>query len=168
MPTSKKPRKRYRKKHTLQDPVGWLLEDMSLIYKDEQIRILAINHNALAELVHGRGTQYHWDVVTGALNTAIVLDEQCYESANFEPLNAALQAHCRCGVRKKKYGRFGYSGQDLSAVNYALEIHDEQMKRATFREIDRAIVETARRAKDPTRRISVEKMAKQEKEAEVA
>ena len=156
MATNKKPRKKYRPKNNLLDPVGWLLEDMSVVYKEEQLRILAINHNALAELVQGRGTKDHWEIVIGALNTAIVLDEQCYESAYFEPLNAALRAHCRCGVRKKKYGKFGYSGQDLAAVNYALEIHDEQMKRATFREIDKAIAESMRRAKDPTRRISVE------------
>lgn len=168
MPTSKKPRKRYRKKHTLLDPVGWLLEDMSLIYKDEQLRILAINHNALAELVQGRGTIDHWSIVTGALNCAVVLDEQCYDSMHHESLMEALRAHGRCGVRKQKHGSFGYTGPDLSAVNFALEIHDEQMKRATFREVDRAIAETQRRALDPNRRFSVAQMANQEKEAAVA
>lgn len=145
-----------------------MLEDMSLIYKDEQLRILAINHNALAELVQGRGTIDHWSIVTGALNCAVVLDEQCYDSMHHESLMEALRAHGRCGVRKQKHGSFGYTGPDLSAVNFALEIHDEQMKRATFREVDRAIAETQRRALDPNHHFSVAQMANQEKEAAVA
>ena len=164
MPTNKKPRKRYRKKHTLLDPVGWLLEGMSLIYKDEQLRILAINHNALAELVRGRGTLEHWGIVTAALNCAVVLDEQCYDYMHHEPLMEALRAHGRCGVRKQKHGSFGYTGPDLSAVNFALEIHDEQMKRATFREVDRAIAETTRRSKSKGEHFSVAQMAECQKD----
>lgn len=167
MPASKKPRKKYRPKLNLQDPVGYLIEGMTRVSADEVVRMLATNHAALLEITRGEGTVETWRTVTGALNMAAVLDEQVYECAYQDELSEALRAHGRCGVRYWNGGKFGYSGPDLQSVNYAFQVHDEQIRKATLREIDLAVAESYRRARNPKEHISVRQMAQQAKEAAI-
>lgn len=164
MPSSKKPRKRYRPKHVLRDPVGFVLEGMTKLSESEVLRLLAVNHDAMLEITQGRGTVENWRVVTGALNMATVLDEQVYSAAYAKELADALKAHGRCGVRRWNGGNFGYSGEDLQVVNFALAIHDEQVRKATLGEVERALAESERRSRNPKEHISVRQMAQQQKE----
>lgn len=167
MPTSKKPRKRYRPKPVLQDPVGYTIGGFTRLTADEVAQTLTVNHDAMLELTQGRGTVEHWRIVTGVLNMAAVLDEQVYGSTYKQEINDALRAHGRCGVRRWNGGNFGYSGPDLQLVNFALVIHDEQVSKATVGEVERAVLESQRRAINPNEHISVRQMAQQAKETAI-
>lgn len=162
MPKTKKPRKPYRPRGVIKDPVGYVLGGMSRVDRAHVVRALAINHDAMIRLTHGKGTVEDWKVVTGALNMAAVLDEQVYDCTYQDELSEALLAHGRCGVRRWNGGNFGYTGPDLQLVNFALSVHDEQMTKATVGEIERALAESERR--NPKEHISVRQMAQQQKE----
>ena len=164
MPKTKKPRKAYRPRAVIANPVGYVLEGMTRISRAEVVRMLTANHAAMMNLTKGEGTVDDWRVVTGALNMAAVLDEQVYDCAYQDELSEALKAHGRCGVRRWNGGNFGYTGPDLQIVNFALSVHDEQMTKATVGEIERALAETERRSRNPKEHISVRQMAQQQKE----
>ena len=164
MPKTKKPRKAYRPRPVIANPVGYVIEGMTRISTEEVIRMLATNHDAMVRLTKGQGSVDDWRVVTGALNMAAVLDEQVYDCAYQDELSEALRAHGRCGVRRWNGGNFGYTGPDLQRVNFALSVHDEQMAKATVGEIERALAESERRSRNPKEHISVRQMAQQQKE----
>jgi len=164
MPKTKKPRKAYRPRGVIKDPVGYVLEGMSRVSKDKVLHTLTVHHDAMVRLTKGQGTVDDWRVVTGSLNMAAVLDEQVYDCAYQDELSEALKAHGRCGVRHWNGGNFGYTGPDLQLVNFALSVHDEQMAKATVGEIERALAESERRSRNPKEHISVRKMAQQQKE----
>lgn len=159
MPSSKKPRKRYRPRAVLPDTVSFVLGTFKPLSPEGVLRTLAINHDALASLVKGEGTEDHWRLVCSALNMALVLDEQVYDEAYNTELKAALEAHASCGVRRWNGHNFGYSGPELQAMNLGMEIHDEQMRQATVGEVERAIAETRRREQDKQRHYTVRERA---------
>lgn len=164
MPANKKPRKAYRPRRILQNPVGYVMEGMSRLTPQDVTRMLAVNHAAMDEIVHGRGTVEHWRTVTGALNMAVALDEQVYAGVEQGPLVAALKAHARCGVRGFKGQTLGYTGADLQCVNHAMGVHEVQVRQATTNEIDRALAECQRRYKAKGEHFTVREMAEQQKE----
>ncbi len=162
MAVSKKPRKKYRPRAKLADPVAWVLEGFRRLTRDEVLSTQTANHAALAALTQGAGTLEDWKVVTGALNMATVLDEQVYDAEYHEAMQEALQAHGRCGVRLHQCGRFGYSGLDLAAVNLAMEVHDVQLENTTVGEIEKALAEADRRHRTPKEHFTVRQMLEKE------
>lgn len=161
MATNKKPRKPYRPKRNLVNPVAHVLDGMTVLAPKAATSVLLANHSAMHEIVHGRGTQEHWHTVTGALNMAIVMDEQVYGSTEAATLMAALKAQARCGVRGFKGQSLGYTGPDLQLINRALTVHDEQVERATVGEIERAMDECRRRERSKGEHFTVRQVAEQ-------
>lgn len=164
MPSNKKPRKKYKPKGVFRDPVGHVLQGMTLLTPGTVLDVRTKNHNHLSNLVRGNGNKDDWKAVTGALNMAIVLDEQVYDGAYYANLLEALRAHGRCGVRHWNGGNFGYSGKDLAVVNLAFEVHDAQLERSTVGEIERAMSEAERRSHNPKENFSVRQLAEKQKE----
>lgn len=140
MGSTKKPAKKYRPKLKA-NPLQVVSNNLSPLTADEKTTILVVVHNALNNLVRGEGTKYFWEVVTGALNTALVLDEQVFMKAHSGVFDEAMQAHQECGKRFKKTGNFGYSGKELQAVNYAVTVHEAQLDCLTFKELQNALAE---------------------------
>lgn len=161
MPNTKKPRKKYRPKTVRLDNTTHVLQGMSLLAPSTIADVQLHNHSSMLALTQGNGTMGDWQRVTGALNMAVVLDEQTFQSAYHDDLLAALKAHGRCGVRAFKGGKYGYSGPDLTAVNYAFEIHNEQLKRCTVGEMERALLESEDRSKNKREHFTVRQMAEE-------
>lgn len=161
MPANKKPRKPYRRKRILLDPVSHVLTGMTVLAPKSVTNVLLASHSAMFEIVHGRGTLEHWRTVTGSLNMAIALDEQVYGSAEADTLKAALKAQARCGVRGYKGLSLGYTGPDLQLINHALGVHDVQLKQATVGEVERAMDECQRRERSKGEHFTVREMAEE-------
>lgn len=148
MPASKKPRKKYvpgatdgraverkRRKKLNAMPVSETCQSL-------QVR----NHEALLAITTGAGTSRHWHDVTEALNVATVLSETIFDRQYLPEILEAAVAHARCGARLHKVGRLGYTGEELRAVNRAMDVHDAQLDEITFGELTRAHDEVKRRA----------------------
>ena len=140
----KKPSKKYKPRAKL-NPLLIVSNNLSPLTQKEKDAVSLAMHNAMYHLVRGGGTRTLWEVVTGSLNLASVLDEQVFMRSHRAPIDLAMQAHCSCGARFKASGKFGYTGKELQAVNDAIAIHEAQLDNLTFKELQHAIAETQKR-----------------------
>lgn len=137
-------RSSYRPRQKLQDPVAYVVNGFKPLstVKDEYIKLLAKNHAAMDELVQGRGTKKHIDILIAAVNMA----EALYRVR--ETLGKDWAAEIRAGQdalfnmaqRGVANGdRFVFTGPEIVAMNLVLEIHDAQLTECTLAELERAI-----------------------------
>lgn len=96
-------------------------------------------------LTTGVGTKDDWQYVCTALNVAAVLAEMGVGDEYLDKIKEGMMAHAQCGKRLYKDGRAGYTGQQLSAVNFAVEVHDAQLETATVKQMELAHIEVAKR-----------------------
>lgn len=143
MPASSKPRKKYRPGAAVAKAQMARIARLPLDKRSDSLYFRM--HGAVSSIVGGKGTQADWDDVAAALNVAMVLSEVVYDSEYRSDIFAASIAHARCGSRKLDTGRFGYSGEELKAINLALDVHEAQLANITNAELDRAIAEVKRR-----------------------
>lgn len=148
MASNKKPPKKYRPRPVIADPLNYVINGFKPVKAEHSLRVKLINHGSLLALTRGQGTRSEWDYMCTALNVAVVLAEQGVGDDYIEDIKAAMQAHAQCGKRYFKGQSFGYTGEQLSAVNVGLEIHDAQMDIVTVAQMERAHLEVARRIKD--------------------
>lgn len=137
-------RSAYRPRAVLKDPVAWVVNGFKPLtsVKDEHTSLLAKNHSAMGEIVQGRGTKAHIDVLIAAVNMA----EALYRvraglgkdwAAEIRAGQDALLSMARRGVAKGN--RFLFTGPEIQAVNTVLEVHDAQLGECTIAELESAI-----------------------------
>ena len=114
--------------------------------------LLTKTHDAMVEITQGRGTKHHWVLVADSLNMAQVLDEQTFLSAYEVEFGLAHAAHAACGTRFVGGKTMLYTGEELQYVNFALEVHEEQLSKATLGEVERALNTAEARQRDPKTR----------------
>jgi len=137
-------RSKYRPRQTLQDPLSWVLNGLKPLtdIKEEHLKLLSKNHAAMDEVVHGRGTHKHMDVLISAANMAEALykvrDDLGRDWATeIKAGQDALVAMARRGVSRGD--KFLFTGPELAAVNLLLEIHDAQLAKCTVDQLERAL-----------------------------
>ena len=146
MAANKKPRKKYRPKPIIQNPVAFVVDGMQPADPSLVLTARLKNHGALKALVSGTATQADWQFVCNALNCSVVLAEDLHIGEEYlDEIKAGMLAHALCGRRAKTHGSFGYTGPQLTAVNTAIEIHDEQLATATVRQMESAAAEVKHR-----------------------
>lgn len=96
-------------------------------------------HDAMYHLVRGQGTAERWGEVRDALAVTLVLCRMGAGKCHVGDVELARAAHERCGRRKAQAGNYGYAIQELEAVNFALEIHAEQLATTTVANMEKAI-----------------------------
>lgn len=145
MPSNSKPRKKYRPKPVLLNPIDHVVQGVKPPAPDRVLKVQAINHGALHSLTRGKGTKADWDHVTWALNTALLLCELDVGAEYKDDVLAAMKAHNACGIRHVRGHNFGYTGPELMDVNRAMGMHDLQMPLVTVAEYESAQREVERR-----------------------
>ncbi len=145
MPSNKRPAKKYKPKPILANPVQYVVSGFKPVSPAAATKLKIINHGAMNALVRGTASKTDWDYVCTALNVAVVLAEMGIGDEYLEDIKQAMMAHAACGKRHYNGGRFGYTGEQLTAVNKALEIHDAQVDTATVAEMEKAHMEVHRR-----------------------
>lgn len=137
-------RSAYRPRPVLQDPLSWVVNGLKPLasVKDEHLKLLSKNHAAMDEIVQGRGTKAHMDVLIAAVNMA----EALYRvrsglgrdwASEIRAGQDALLAMARRGVARGD--RFVFTGPEILAVNTVLEVHDAQLSECTIAELESAI-----------------------------
>lgn len=149
MAKNKKPRKAYRPRAVVFDTMGQIKWGIALV-GNRALSTLVFTHQSLAALVQGRASVQDWNAVGDAINVTKALDLQCYGAEHADTIERAMMAHALCGARKLRHERFGYTGEQLDAINRAMELHEAMLSAATNSELERALDLVVRmRATDP-------------------
>lgn len=93
------------------------------------------NHDALANLAQGRATRADIDILMAALNVAEALIMQDVGKEYIQQLRDGQAAI----VELVERGAFLATGPQLTAINWAMELHDAQLEVITVHQLERAI-----------------------------
>lgn len=132
-------------------------------------------HVAMSNIVRGVGEPFDWDDVNGAISMALVMAEMGIGNEYQREFIVARDALIQCVIRYHKTGKFGFSGDELQAMNAAISSHEAQMTCVRGVDVDRAASEVNRRlrhhintkgARDPEIYKLLSKEAKTERAAQ--
>lgn len=111
---------------------------LSSRYCEEQLNELAGAYwMAFDQLKMGAATEQDWATTAVTLNKAMLLCETGFGEEHIGAMRAALDGMFLAQLRGNKTGTYRLDGAGIRAVSEALDIHDEQMKLVTFRDIRR-------------------------------
>lgn len=141
MSVSKKPRKAYKPKRVILDPVGYVLTGLLPVAEvgDKLITLRVRNHAAMGALARGQATGADFKLLIAALNMteALMLQDM---GARWRPqLQAGQLALGAISQRAKAIKRLVMRGEEMSALTLAMEVHDAQLGICTVAQIERAI-----------------------------
>lgn len=141
MGTTKKPRKKYRPKHVLQNPVSYVLESMTRV-ADHSFGLTALrikNSQAMYALLHGGAMKDDMDKLVAMSNVTEALWEMGfgveYENVCIDGRYAILSIVNRA----TKHGKFTPTGPEITMLNTLMELHDAQMEVITVKDMERAL-----------------------------
>ena len=142
----KKPRtKKYHRKSISTNPLSEIFGGMSDTHQPHLQRLLVVNSLALQDIVQGRGTRADWDKLVGAVNIANVMCEMGIGNEFRPAMLAGRDALCEVGKRYMRCDRFVFTGDELKAVNEAIDCHCAQLENVRAVDIDKAASEVIRR-----------------------
>lgn len=137
-------RSKYRPKGVRLDNVNWVVQGLQPLasLKDQFLRLCTKNHLAMVEIAQGRGTTEQVGALVAALNMteALTLVPPHLGKDFKSEILAAQQALFEMSRRGTERGnRFVFTGPEMAAVNFALEVHDGQLGACTVAELETAI-----------------------------
>jgi len=141
MPTSAKPRRKYRPKPVLADPVGYVVEGVQPVssHGSYLVDLLLKNHSAMETLLKGTATKAHMNILIACHNITEALYRMGFGRDYSDCIvrgKAALLDLCGRGA---KSGRFVCRAPEIQAMNDLMELHDAQMAVITVADMQKAI-----------------------------
>lgn len=143
----KKPRKQYKPKYVSVNPMKTFFGGMSDTHAKHLQDTKLINHMAMSNMARGVGDAEDWNRLNGAVNMALVFSEQGIGSEYNSEFIAARDAMLSCVRRAHRTDRYGFTGDELKAMNTMLDSHHAQLTCVRAIDIDRAANEVIRRQK---------------------
>ena len=136
-----KKKKKYIPKGVRLDTLTWVISGMKKVASipDAGTKLLLRNHVSFDEILHGRGTKEHVDVLVHFVNMAEALAElqlgrdwlpEIYEAQD------AIYAMAQRGVSGKK---FLFTGEEMNIVRQVLELHDVQLENCPVKTMEQAL-----------------------------
>lgn len=106
----------------------------------DAIMILRLkNHGALTDIVRGNAKKEDVDIIIAAMNVADALARQGIGEAHKEDIRAGQDAIYQMARRGLTLGRFVFTAPEMTAVNFAMEIHEAQLSEITVAQLDAAV-----------------------------
>lgn len=132
---------KYKPKGVRIDAVSWVLAGLKPISDvgDALITLKAKNHSALTEITQGRGNRDQIDVLIAAMNMCEAYAVHGKGVDWLQEINQAQNAVFSMAQRGLEKGRFLFTGEEMKAVNLAMEIHDEQLNQSSVMELEKMI-----------------------------
>ena len=123
------------------------MEDLAPLSLKDQMKFSVLAHETQLRITSGKGTYEDAELVGGTLNVSELMATKYLVGIDW--LAEILDAQKALGammVRGEKTNRYLYTGEELKAVNLALEIHDAQLedKRITPARIDAIVADLER------------------------
>jgi len=143
MANNKKPRKQYKPKVIFSNPVGHILQGFSLVrelHKDQLLGAQIMVHNAMRNVTHGDGTAQDYKVLVQALNTSDALFAiNGIGVEHLKIIRDGQDALLQSGRRLSKNKQVTLYAHEMTALNAAIDLHDEQMANCTLLEYEKAV-----------------------------
>jgi len=147
MSRTRKPRKAYRPKEVVANPLNFFFGGLKRI-DGEHLQTLNIkNHKALADMATGQGNRAAFDLIIGAINMANVMCERGIGDEYRAEMLAARDTMMAVRERYLQIGRFVLRGDELKTMTLAMEVHDAQLEADRIIDVERAADEVVRRVK---------------------
>jgi hypothetical protein len=138
---------KYKPKGVRLDNMAWVQSGLRRVEGVSASATIKIrNHDAMNTLRLGAATRAEIDVLINALNVTEALARQGVGSDWLPELRAAQDALLTLARRGLK-SRFIVRGDELTALNLAMEIHDAQLETVTVKQLETAmndVTETVR------------------------
>lgn len=156
-------------KYVARNPMLTFFGGMSGQHAEHLQRTKLINHAALANLARGAGDKEDWERLVGAVNHAIIMCEQGIGLEFRDHMIAARVALTECGKRAYRNElRFVFTGDELKALNEAMDCHDAQLENVRAIDVDRAANEVQRRLRHGINSTSVRAEVEKEEQQNAA
>ncbi len=134
-----KKRSKYKPKGVRLDNMAWVQSGLKRVDEVSASATIKIrNHDAMNTLRLGSATRAEIDIIINALNIAEALAQQGIGSDWMPELRAAQDALYTL-ARRGLTSRFIVRGDELTALNLAMEIHDAQLETVTVRQLEAAL-----------------------------
>ncbi len=132
---------KYKPKPVLQNPLGFVLENIAPItaHGNYLVDLQLKNSNAMLNLMQGRATKKDMDMIIAMSN---ITESLCVLGFGKEYAEVAIdgrEAIIAIVMRAVDKLRFTPTGPEIQALNTLLELHDEQMQVITVGDMDRAL-----------------------------
>jgi len=141
MSANRKPRKKYRPKHILQDPVGFVTERITPITKHESylLDLQLKNSQSMTALLQGRASKRDMDSLIAMSNIVEALQRLGFGKDYEEVAVGGREAILKIVWRAVDKLRFVPTGPEINALNLLMELHDAQMEIITVQDMEAAI-----------------------------
>lgn len=140
-----KPRKKYRPKTISNNTINYVIGGFRRIGGERLTELQTKNSAAMFKICQGIGTKQDFDVLVGMSNMAKVLCETEFDLKYVEILRAGQNALEAVGRRFLKLGKFVLKGDEITALNDMIEVHDAQISCLRVIDLERAFDEVNRR-----------------------
>lgn len=143
----KKRNKKYSPKRIVTNTLACFFGGMSDQHSAHLQETLLALHCCMSKLARGVGDENDWNNCNQAISMGLIFAGQGIGNEHLDELRAGRDAMASCVMRYHKAGKFLFTGDELKAVNAALDVHDAQMTCVRGVDVDRAARELNRRLK---------------------
>lgn len=141
VPGNKKPKKKYRPKSPIADPLGFVLEGFKPLRQQDSylLNLKVVNHGAMLQLTRGAASLDDINTLLAMSNGCVALVSMGIGAEYREVMDrgvAALQAVCDRACQTDRVTLYAH---EITALNEFIELHDAQLDVVTVAEMSRAI-----------------------------
>ena len=134
-------RSKYRPKHVLLNPVGFVMESLSPVrsHTSFMVDLKIKNHAAMDSLTKGVAAHADINTLVAMGNITEAFARMGFGKDYSDVVKEGLLALRAVGRRGAESGRFILKAVEMTALNEFMELHDAQMEVVTLRDMDEAI-----------------------------
>lgn len=136
-----KKKSKYKPKPIRQDVMSWVMSGMKMVadVPDAGTKLMLRNHVSFDEVLAGRGTVEHVDLLISMVNMAEALANLQLGRdwlPEIEQAQDAIYAMAQRGISGKS---FLFTGEEMNIVRQVLELHDVQLENCPVKTMEKAL-----------------------------
>ena len=141
MPGTKKPRKKYRPKAPIADPVGFVLEGLRPLrqHGNYLLNLKVVNHGAMRQLIRGLASLDDLNSLMAMSNATVALISLGIGREYADVAERGVAALRAVVDRATVNVRVTLYAHEITALNEYMELHDAQLDAITVADLSRAI-----------------------------
>jgi len=132
---------KYKPRQVLQNPLGFVLENITPItqHEDYLLNLQLKNSSAMERLLKGKATKKDMNTLIAMSNITEALQMMGFGTEYKEVAVDGREALIGIIMRAVKILRFTPTGKEIQSLNMLMELHDAQMDVITVKSMDEAI-----------------------------
>ncbi len=141
-----KKKSKYKPKGIRTDNMTWVLSGMRNVayVPDAGTKLMLRNHIAFDEIMAGRGTIEHADMLIHMVNMCEALADLQLGRDWLPEIRGAQDALYAMGQRGISGKKFLFTGEEMNIMRQILELHDEQLRNCPVKLMEKALNEIAK------------------------